>query len=80
MTILPTPIPWDQMYLRAKQRFPHLQPGVPNLERDQQGFVAYLTRTHHLTLREAQEEVADFLFTESLHAELEPESVSQPKS
>ncbi|WP_277620927.1 hypothetical protein [Pseudophaeobacter leonis] len=42
--------------------------------------MAYLTRTHHLTLREAQEEVADFLFTESLHAELEPESAARPRS
>jgi hypothetical protein len=75
MTILPTPIPWDEMYPRAKQRFPHLHPGVPNLERDRLGFVAYLARTHHLTLREAQEEVEDFLFTESLHAELEQDTV-----
>lgn len=75
MTIRQIPFPWDEMYLRAKQRVPHLQPGVPNLERDQKGFVAYLTRTHDLTLREAQEEVEDFLFTESLHAELEQDSV-----
>ncbi|MEP2715684.1 hypothetical protein [Pseudophaeobacter sp.] len=76
MTVFPPPLCWEDMYPRAKQRFPHLQPEtVPSLEQDRDGFVAYLANTHHLTLREAREEVEDFLFTESLHAELDVEPV-----
>lgn len=72
MSIPLTSMRWDRMYPRAKQRFPHLRSDkAPSLEQDRDGFVAYLARTHHLTLREAREEVDDFLFTESLHAELE---------
>ncbi|MCD9146878.1 hypothetical protein [Pseudophaeobacter flagellatus] len=71
MTTLPSPWRWESMYPRAKQRFPHLcAETVPSLAQDRDGFVAYLADTHHLTLREAEEEVDDFLFTESLHAEL----------
>lgn len=72
MSIPQTSLPWDRIYPRAKQRFPHLKSDkVPSLERDRDGFVAYLAQTHNLTLREAREEVDDFLFTESLHAELD---------
>ncbi|MEP4038659.1 hypothetical protein [Pseudophaeobacter sp.] len=35
--------------------------------------MSHLANTHHLTLREAREEIEDFLFTESLHAELHAE-------
>ncbi|MFT6457772.1 MAG: hypothetical protein ACJARR_000645 [Pseudophaeobacter arcticus] len=59
------------MYPRAKQRFPHLQfDTVSSLKGDHDGFVSYLADSHQLTLREAREEIEDFLFTESLHAEL----------
>ncbi|MGR3623079.1 hypothetical protein [Pseudophaeobacter sp.] len=72
MTIPQASMRWDRLYPRAKQRFPHLRSeSVPSLAGDRDGFVAYLARTHHLTLREAREEVDDFLFTESLHAELD---------
>lgn len=65
---------WVEILPRAKQRFPHLRSArAPNPALDLEAFVAYLAHTHHLTLREAREEVADFLFTESLHAELETE-------
>lgn len=74
MIIPQTALDWAAIYPRAKQRFPHLQGNLaPNPGCDREAFVAYLAHTHHLTLREAREEVADFLFTESLHAELEKE-------
>jgi hypothetical protein len=38
---------------------------------DRDKFVAYLARTHHLTLTEAREEVDDFLYVESLLRELD---------
>ena len=76
MTLRPPPLCWEAMYPRAKQRFPHLKlERVSNLEGDRDGFVSYLADTHQLTLREAHEEVEDFLFTESLHAELEADLV-----
>ncbi len=72
MTLRPPPLCWEAMYPRAKQRFPHLKrETTPSIERDREGFVSHLANTHHLTLREAREEIEDFLFTESLHAELE---------
>lgn len=72
MRLCPPPLCWEAIYPRAKQRFPHLKrETAPSLERDQEGFVNYLADTHQLTLREAREEVKDFLFIESLHAELE---------
>lgn len=67
---------WVEVLPRAKQRFPQIRSSnAPNPTRDLDAFVAYLARTHHLTLQEAREEVADFLFTESLHAELEHDLV-----
>ncbi|EAQ45060.1 hypothetical protein MED193_04501 [Roseobacter sp. MED193] len=72
MTVRPSPLCWKAMYPRAKQRFPHLQrETVLSLEQDWEAFVRYLATSHQLTLQEAHEEVEDFLFTESLHAELE---------
>ncbi|CUH88377.1 hypothetical protein PH5382_02313 [Phaeobacter sp. CECT 5382] len=69
-----TSLDWVAIYPRAKQRFPHLRRAqAPNPGCDREAFVAYLALTHHLTLREAREEIDDFLFTESLHAELNAE-------
>ncbi|GLO70523.1 hypothetical protein MACH17_20400 [Phaeobacter inhibens] len=63
---------WFDRMPRLKQRFPHLQTrSAPSLFDDKDKFVAYLARTHHLTMTEAREEVDDFLYTESLHRELE---------
>ncbi|CRL11296.1 hypothetical protein [Phaeobacter italicus] len=63
---------WFDRMPRIKQRFPHLETRqAPSLLDDKDKFVAYLARTHHLTLNEAREEVDDFLYTESLHRELE---------
>lgn len=71
MKLYPAPLCWETMYPRAKQRFPHLQfETVASLKGDHDGFVNHLAASHQLTLREAREEVEDFLFTESLHAEL----------
>lgn len=70
----PPPLCWEAVYPRAKQRFPHLKRDTaPSLERDREAFVNYLADTHQLTLREAREEVNDFLFIEGLRAELEAE-------
>ncbi len=63
---------WAVRFPRAKQRFPYLQRRfAPCPIRDKDGFVAYLAQSHHLTLTEAREEADDFLFWESLYAELE---------
>ncbi|MEL0435508.1 hypothetical protein [Phycobacter sp. K97] len=63
---------WAVRFPRAKQRFPYLQRRLaPCPVRDKDGFIAYLAQSHHLTLTEAREEADDFLFWESLHAELE---------
>ncbi|WP_443136559.1 hypothetical protein [Leisingera sp. ANG1] len=57
---------------RIKQRFPHLKASnAPSILDDRDRFVAYLARTHHLTMNEAKEEVDDFLYIESLLRELD---------
>ncbi|MGR3759351.1 hypothetical protein ACUXV3_04370 [Roseobacteraceae bacterium NS-SX3] len=66
---------WLERMPRIMQRFPHLQASTaPSPLEDKDKFVAYLARTHHLTLNEAKEEVEDFFYTESLHKELEGRS------
>ncbi|AHD00931.1 MULTISPECIES: hypothetical protein [Leisingera] len=63
---------WIDRMPRIKQRFPHLKASnAPSLVDDRDRFVAYLARTHHLTLNEAREEVDDFLYIESLLRELD---------
>ncbi len=63
---------WAASFPRVKDRFPHLDDGaMPFLELDQSRFEAYLADTHQLTLNEAREEFADFLFVESLNRELD---------
>lgn len=58
---------WPHWYERFKTRFPHLDDAsMPYVGHDRQRFEAHLARTHHLTLREAREEVDEFLFTETL--------------
>ncbi|WP_293576303.1 hypothetical protein [Phaeobacter sp.] len=67
---------WFDRMPRIKQRFPHLETRkAPSLIDHKDDFVAYLAQTHHLTLTEAREEVDDFLYTESLHRELEQQAV-----
>lgn len=67
---------WAVRFPRAKQRFPYLQRRqAPCPLGDKEGFVAYLAKTHHLTLTEAREEAEDFLYCERLHAELESDVV-----
>ncbi|MBY6065544.1 hypothetical protein KUW17_02245 [Leisingera aquaemixtae] len=63
---------WIDRMPRIKQRFPHLKASnAPSILDDRDKFVAYLARTHHLTLNEAKEEVEDFLYIESLLRELD---------
>lgn len=63
---------WSDRIPRIKQRFPYLKVSkAPSIVEDREKFVAYLARTHHLTLTEAREEVDDFLYIESLLKELD---------
>lgn len=74
-------IQWVKGLPRAKRRFPRLRWSLaPDPMHDIDGFVAYLARTHHLTLGETREEMDDFLFTESLRAELETDQSEAPAS
>lgn len=61
---------WETAFPRAKQRFPNLGDALSSQERtDRTRFEAHLARTHHLTMEEARQELADFLFVESLARE-----------
>ncbi|OED47770.1 hypothetical protein [Leisingera sp. S232] len=63
---------WIDRMPRIKQRFPHLKASnAPSILDDRDRFVAYLARTHQLTMTEAKEEVEDFLYVESLLRELD---------
>ncbi|MEY8830775.1 hypothetical protein AB9K34_20575 [Sedimentitalea sp. XS_ASV28] len=58
---------WAVWYRRLQNRFPNLDDGaMPFAKIDRGGFEAYLAETHNLSLTEAQEEIEDFLFVESL--------------
>lgn len=58
---------------RIKRRFPHLDDtAMAFLHLDRADFEAHLADSHQLTLTEAREEVADFLYIEALSRELTP--------
>lgn len=72
MTVLQPTDAWASSLPRIQNRFPYLQLNlVPSLLQDRDAFVAYLAKTHQLTLTEAQEEIEDFLFVEGLLREIE---------
>lgn len=63
---------WAHSFARAKTRFPQLdEADAPFLKLDRSRFEAYLAEKHQLTLTEAREEFADFLFVESLNREID---------
>ncbi|SDC12679.1 hypothetical protein [Ruegeria marina] len=61
---------WGTSFARAKVRFPNLhERDMPFLKLDRARFEAYLAERHNLTLDEAREEFADFLYVEALNRE-----------
>ncbi len=63
---------WAASFPRVKDRFPHLDDtALSFVKHDRTRFEAYLADTHQLTLTEAREEFADFLFVEALNRELD---------
>lgn len=61
---------WAASFARMKTRFPNLDDAsMPFLKLDRARFEAHLAQTHQMTLNEAREELADFLFIESLAQE-----------
>lgn len=62
--------PTDTMR-RIRCRFPNLEPGaLADLGRDLHRLEAHLAAAHNMTLTEAHEELADFLYVETLSREL----------
>lgn len=67
---------WAVWFKRIQTRFPHLDDSaMPFLKLDRDRFEAYLADTHNLTLREAREELEDFLYIESLAQEMADQRV-----
>lgn len=63
---------WAASFTRVQRRFPHIEDSaMAFLKQDRARFEAYLADRHQLTLREAREELDDFLFVESLNRECE---------
>ena len=62
---------WALWFERLKARFPYLEDSaMPFLKQDHGRFVAYIAERHHLTMDEAREEFADFLYISTLEREL----------
>lgn len=61
---------WASGFARVKSRFPELdERDMPFLKLDRARFEAYLADRHNLTMEEAREEFADFLYVEALNRE-----------
>ena len=62
---------WAHWFARIKSRFPNLDDSsMAFVKLDRSRFEMYLADTHHITLEEAREELADFLYIETLARDL----------
>ena len=61
---------WAKWFKRIQKRFPNLDDSaMPFVKQDRSRFESYIAGTHNLSLREAHEELDDFLFVETLAGE-----------
>lgn len=63
---------WAVWYKKLQSRFPNLDDGAMAFAKtDRSQFECYLAEIHNLSLTEAQEEIEDFLFVQTLILESE---------